>query len=595
MPAVGGGADGKWRRPRRLCHSRAVSTIGILYRAMSRRRRRQLALTVAAMLGGAVAELVTIGAVFPFLALLTRAGTAAGRSRLPFPPLHDPVTAAIVLVAAALLAAAVRMGLLWATQHMVSGFAHDLARRLFARMIRQPYGDYVRRNSSDAIASMEKLRDIAGLVLQPLMQAATATVMALFIAAFLFVLSPAAATGAGLSLALVYLAVAKATRGRLRANSKVLSETATARVKIVQEALGGLRDIILDRSHGVFEEEFAAIDARFRRAASANALIGQGPRFAIEAAGIVAIALVALWMSARQGGIVAAIPALGALALGSQRLLPLLQQAFNGWSATLGNRQALVDIAALLEARALAAAPAAGGKLPFRDAIAMRAVGFAYEGGAPVLDGVDLVLRRGERIGIVGRTGSGKSTLLDLLMGLLEPVSGEIAVDGRVLDEATRPLWQARIAHVPQSIYLADDSLAANVAFGVRRGDIDMARVRACAAAAHIAEFVDGLPEGFATRVGERGIRLSGGQRQRIGIARALYKQAAVLILDEATSALDDITEAAVIDSMMALGPDMTLLMIAHRRSTLDGCERILRVDKGRVAEEAPRARRGAA
>ena len=573
-----------------------METLRTLYATMSPRRRRQLALTVVAMLAGAVAELVTIGAVFPFLAVLTQGhGKAAALARLPLPRIDSASAAALILVAAALTAAAVRLGLLWMTQRLVTGFAHDLARAMFARMLRQPYADYVRRNSSEALAAMEKARDVAGQVLQPLMQAAIATIMALFIAIFLFILSPVAALGAGLSLALVYVAISRLTRHRLSANSRILSASALERVKIVQEALGGLRDIILDRSHGVFEEEFAATDARLRRALATNALIGQGPRFAIEAAGIIAIALVALWMSSRPGGIIAAIPILGALALGSQRLLPLLQQAYLGWSGTLGNRQALSDIAELLTAPALADPDEGAGKLPLRDGLAFRGVSFAYAGGAEVLRGVDLEVKAGARIGIVGPTGSGKSTLLDLLMGLLEPSAGEIDVDGHALDAATRPLWQSQIAHVPQSIYLADDSIAANIAFGVRRAAIDMERVRACAEASRLAGFVAELAEGYSTRVGERGVRLSGGQRQRIGIARALYKQAAVLILDEATSALDDATEAAVIASIMALGPDITLIMIAHRRSTLDGCERILRVEKGRVTEEERPPRRRSA
>ena len=571
-----------------------MGSLGTLYAAMSGRRRRQLALTCVAMLAGAVAELVAIGAVFPFLALLTRGAGSAG-GRLPLPRIESPGAAALLLIAAALFAAAVRLVLLWVTQKLVAGFAHDLARAMFARMIRQPYADYVRRNSSEVIAAMEKVRDIAGLVLQPLMQAAVATVMALFIGAFLFLLSPVAATAAGVSLGLAYLAIARLTRRRLAANSTIIGNAAEERVKLVQEALGGIRDIILDRSHGVYEEAFTTVDERLRRALSVNALISQGPRFAIEAAGMIAIALVALWMSGQPGGLVRAIPVLGALAVGAQRLLPLVQQAYLGWSSTLGNRQALADIAAILAAPALPDPPAGAERLPFREAVALRAVSFAYEPGRPVLHGVDLDIPRGARIGIVGETGAGKSTLLDLLMGLLEPSSGEIRIDGRRLDAATRPLWQGQVAHVPQAIYLADESIAANIAFGVRPAEIDLDRVRACAEAAHLAAFAATLADGYETRVGERGIRLSGGQRQRIGIARALYKQASVLILDEATSALDDATQAAVIASIAALGPDITVLMIAHRASTLEGCDRIVRIQHGRLVDEPTRARRGAA
>jgi ATP-binding cassette subfamily B protein len=324
-----------------------------------------------------------------------------------------------------------------------------------------------------------------------------------------------------------------------------------------------------------------------RRALAINAMISQGPRFAIEAAGIIAIALVALWMSLQPGGIVAALPVLGALALGSQRLLPLVQQAYNGWSSALGNAQVLRDIAAIIDVP-VAPEPPSGGALPFHKEISLNGVSFGYAGGKSVLDDAWLSIPRGSRIGVVGPTGGGKSTLLDLIMGLLEPDRGEIRVDGRALDASSRPLWRSQIAHVPQSIFLLDDTIAANIAFGIRRAAVDLEKVRACAAAAQLGDFIHELPAGLATRVGERGIRLSGGQRQRIGLARALYKGAPVLILDEATSALDETTEAAVIESIMALGRGTTLIMVAHRRSTLDGCERILHVAGGRVAEESP-------
>ena len=556
---------------------------------MSRRRRLQLALTFLAMLVGAAAELVTIGAVFPFLALLTRGSGAPAR----LAGITSPATAALLLAGAAVLAAAVRLGLLWITQRVTTGLSHDIARSLFARMLRQPYSDYVRRNSSEALASIERVRDVAGAVLQPLMQGAIGTIMALCIGAFLFILSPVAAAGAGAAVVLAYAAISRVTRGRLDRNSHVISAAAAGRLKVVQEAFGGMRDVILDRSQPVFEEEFAAIDGRLRRALAANAMISQGPRFAIEAAGIVAIAAVALWMSLKPGGIVAAIPVLGALALGSQRLLPLVQQAYAGWSSAIGNAQVLRDIAAVLRMPVLPDPPRTG-TLPFREAIAMEGVSFGYGPGKPVLRDATLTIARGSRIGVVGPTGGGKSTLLDLLMGLLEPDRGVLRIDGRALDEATRSLWQAQIAHVPQSIFLLDDTITANIAFGIRRSAVDMERVRACAAAARLGDFLDELPEELETSVGERGIRLSGGQRQRIGIARALYKGAPVLILDEATSALDEATEAAVIDSIMALERGTTLIMVAHRRSTLAGCERILHVAGGHVAEEGEGALRQA-
>jgi ABC-type bacteriocin/lantibiotic exporter with double-glycine peptidase domain len=206
-----------------------------------------------------------------------------------------------------------------------------------------------------------------------------------------------------------------------------------------------------------------------------------------------------------------------------------------------------------------------------------------------VLRSVSFNIGKGERVGIIGTTGSGKSTLTDLLLGLLEPDEGRILIDGRPLDRDSLASWQAQVAHVPQSIYLSDDNLIGNIAFGVARDDVDLALVESAARAAGIHDFIVGMPEQYQTRCGERGVRLSGGQRQRIGIARALYKRATVLVLDEATSALDNETEKAVMQSISELSSEITIVMIAHRLTSLAECGRILHIEGGQVTEVSPR------
>jgi ATP-binding cassette subfamily B protein len=194
-------------------------------------------------------------------------------------------------------------------------------------------------------------------------------------------------------------------------------------------------------------------------------------------------------------------------------------------------------------------------------------------------------IAKGARIGLVGESGSGKTTLLDLLMGLLQPTSGRVSVDGVDLDEATILSWQKQVAHVPQHIFLLDATMLENIAFGIPRVDVDYERVREACRLAELDEFTMSLPEGYETTVGERGVRLSGGQRQRIGIARALYKGTSVLILDEATSALDDSTEANVIEAVQRLGRDYTVIMVAHRTTTLRDCDAIYRLAHGQLIE----------
>jgi ATP-binding cassette subfamily B protein len=222
---------------------------------------------------------------------------------------------------------------------------------------------------------------------------------------------------------------------------------------------------------------------------------------------------------------------------------------------------------------------------PFQHDIVFDRVGLAHPGGAQALRGASFAIAKGERIGLVGKTGAGKSSLLDLLMGLLDPTEGEIRIDGRPLDAANRPNWQEQIAHVPQSIYLADESIAFNIAFADAGGAIDMARVREAARRAQIDAYIEAAPMGYETAVGDRGIRLSGGQRQRIAIARAFYKRASILILDEATGHLDRETEDAVIGAVSEIGRDMTILIVAHHASALRGCDRILRLDEGRLID----------
>src|SRR4051812_1064367 len=440
---------GRWRGGARLCDRAPVETFKTLWAMMTPRRRRQLLLTLALMVAGAAAELATIGAALPFLALL---GGHAGAARVPLIGRWLPGLAgsgilpvALILIASAVAAAAARLLLVWSSQRFVAALGHDLATAIFSRMLRLPYAEFVRRNSSEVLASLEKVRDIVSSVLQPALQGLIALFLALAIAALLFAIQPFATLAAGASVVGMYLAISAATRRRLKRNSRVLAEMAVSRTQTVQEGLGAIRDIILDQSQPLFEARFAEIDRRFRRALSANVFISNAPRFVIEAAGIVAIALVALAMSLQPGGLVRAIPVLGALAIGAQRLLPLVQQVYNGWSLGLGNFGAVADVARLLSAPVQAPAGPPGPPLAFAREIVFDAVGFGYATGGFTLQGVDLRVSPGERIGIVGTTGSGKSTLLDLLMGLLSPSAGEIRVDGVPLDDEARRRWQKLI------------------------------------------------------------------------------------------------------------------------------------------------------
>jgi ATP-binding cassette subfamily B protein len=272
--------------------------------------------------------------------------------------------------------------------------------------------------------------------------------------------------------------------------------------------------------------------------------------------------------------------------VGAQRLLPVLQQAYAAWGSVKSGQASLQDTLDLLEQdEPIFNAPPPIQPAPFNSDIRLSNLGFRYDPKLPwIFRGIDLTIKKGERIGLIGPTGEGKSTLLDVLMGLLEPTEGRLEIDGLPVRSDTRRQWQLHVAHVPQSIFIADISVEENVAFGVPKNEIDLERVRLCCRQAQIADLIESWPNQYMTFVGERGMRLSGGQRQRIGIARALYKKADVIIFDEATSALDSETEAAVMTTLESLGENLTIFLIAHRLTTLKMCSRVFELRDGYIS-----------
>jgi ATP-binding cassette subfamily B protein len=353
----------------------------------------------------------------------------------------------------------------------------------------------------------------------------------------------------------------------------------------MQEGLGGIRDVLLDGSQAVYSKIYASSIRELQQASSENSFINQAPRFGMESVGIVIISLLAYTMTLTQGG-AEVLPMLGVLALGSQRILPLLQNIYNNWSVFMGNHASLLDVHELLSQPLNRENSHSLHKtlLAFKETIKLNNLSFRYNKNSSwVVKDANLTISKGDRVGFVGTTGSGKSTLLDVLMSLLEPSQGTITVDDVLINADNRQAWQLNIAHVPQDIFLADATLAENIAFGCPSEDIDMARVRHAAQEAKISDVIEGKEEGYNMIVGERGVCLSGGQKQRIGIARALYKNATVLIFDEATSALDNKTEKEVMRAINALRKDLTILIIAHRETALQGCDTIVNIENGVV------------
>jgi ABC-type multidrug transport system fused ATPase/permease subunit len=569
------------------------SSLAQLFGPIQAGRRGEIVFLVLLTVAGALTEVVTIGAVVPFLALL--AGSSDRYIRW-VQPLFDAIGAdtreqALVAATALLCVAAVGAGILRVllvrkTQDFVFSFGHRLSVEVQRRMLLQPYPWHMAHNSSEQLATIEKVEIVTSAVLLPLIQALAATILVVVVLVVLLQIAPLVTLFAALLLGAVYYALGAFARGRLEAYSGKIDSAFEDRVRTLQEGLGGVRDIILDGSQARVLDQFRAADLELAQARANTVFVSTIPRFLIEPVGIIVIAGLALFLSVRTGGLVAALPVLGALALGAQRLLPLIQQLYHGWSMVAANRYVIDDVAERLRLPIPAATPKTP-RLPFERSIVFRDVGFTYfDRSHPAVAGLSFEIIHGSCVALVGPTGSGKSTTADLLMGLLEPTEGTILIDGAVMDQRNRQAWRANIAHVPQMLFLADTTIARNIALAADDETVDVPRIIKAAEVAQLDDFVAQLPQGYDTVVGERGVRLSGGQRQRLGIARAVYKQAPLLIFDEATSALDEATEAAVMDALAALRQKgRTIVIIAHRASTIARCDMVMRLRSGRLAE----------
>jgi ABC-type multidrug transport system fused ATPase/permease subunit len=578
---------------------RANEERGLLVRLwfhLSPRRRGQFFLLLGLMLLSAFAEVVSLGAVLPFLGILTApervyaypgvASTAQAFGLVSADQLLFPITVAFAV--AAVVAGVLRIALLWMSTRLAFGSGADLSLDIYRRTLYQPYPVHISRNSSEVISGITSKVATAVSVLNQVLTLISSTVLLAAIMLALIAIDPKIALVSSIAFGGAYGLISTLSRRKLKRNSQRMAVGQTQVVKALQEGLGGIRDVLLDGTQPVYCATFHQSSQQLRHAQGNNIFLAGSPRFAMESLGMVLIAVLAYGLSRQPGGIATALPVLGALALGAQRMLPALQQAYNAWATIRGSHASLIETISLLDqpvpAELLLPSPL---PLRFGHSIRFENVKFRYSpAGAWVLDGLTLEIPKGAKVAFVGSTGSGKSTTLDLLMGLVNPVEGAFLVDGQPLSQNQVRAWQRTIAHVPQSIFLADASVAQNIALGVPLAEINMERVRLAAGQAHIAEFIETHPDGYNVMVGERGVRLSGGQRQRIGIARALYKEADVLVFDEATSALDNTTEQAVMEAIQGLGQHLTIILIAHRLTTVKACDTIFELESGRVAAQ---------
>jgi ATP-binding cassette subfamily B protein len=353
----------------------------------------------------------------------------------------------------------------------------------------------------------------------------------------------------------------------------------------MQEGVGGIREIIINNNQEYQIKKYSDAETKFKKAQAQNAYMSQYPKYILETLGIVILSILAYRYSESTEGANQSFAIIGALAFAAQRILPALQQSYSAWTFLEGNKKSLEDIINLLDKK-LKTQKYNNKIVNFDNKITLKSINFEYTEGIKILKNINIEIKKGSKIGIVGKTGGGKSTLLDIISGLQVPQSGEIIVDDKLLDNSNIKEWQKNISYVSQHVHLNDESIAENIAYGIPKNEINMKLVREVADNARITNFINQTKDGYETKVGERGVHLSGGERQRIGIARALYKKTDLILLDEATSALDDQTESELMKTIDNMPKDKTLIIIAHRITTLKNCDLIIELENGRIIND---------
>jgi ABC-type bacteriocin/lantibiotic exporter with double-glycine peptidase domain len=557
-------------------------------------RKFQLFVLFILIILTSIAEIFSIGAVIPFLGVLSSPELIFTNKHAQIfikllkiknsNELLIPLTS--IFIFAIIISGILRIILLWVQTRLTFAIGSDLSFKVYRNVLYQPYAVHLSRNSSEVISGiLSKTNGVINLTLMPATTILSSIFMLLIMLFAIFSINTYIALYAITGISILYMIIIKITKRRLTLYSVTINQESNKVVKALQEGLGGIRDVLIDGTQEIYSDIYRKADLPARRSQANINIIGGAPRYLVEVIGMLLIALIAYNFTRNSSSFSFAVPVLGSLALGAQRMLPILQQLYVGWTTIVGGKSSLIDALDLLDQ------PVPNyiknkyiDSIDFNHNIKLSNIFFRYNNDTPwILKNLNLNIEKGSLVGIMGTTGGGKSTLLDIIMALILPSEGQILIDNQQLTNDNMSSWQKHIAHVPQSIFLSDTSISENIAFGIPVQEIDYARLYSAASKAQISDVIETWEKKYETVVGERGIRLSGGQRQRIGIARALYKKADILIFDEATSALDNETEIEVMNSINDLKGELTIIIVAHRLSTLKNCNKIYEINDGKA------------
>lgn len=574
--------------------SKRMRTIRMLLDLLSPPERKHAFLLLSMTLVMALLDMIGVASIMPFMAVLANpemveANTIfnAAYAKMSFTDPSQFLLALGILVFVLLVVSLAFKALVtYAQLRFTLMREYSIGKRLVEGYLYQPYSCFLSRHSADLGKTiLSEVGTVIGNAVMPMMTLIAQGAVAIALLMLLILIDPKLALIVGLTLATAYALAFKATQRLLTRLGTERMIANQARFTAVSEAFGASKEVKVGGLEQAYIQRFSGPAQTYARHQATAQVISQLPRFALEAIAFGGMLLVVLYLMAKSGNFASALPIIALYAFAGYRLMPALQQIYGAVTQLRFAGPALDALHADLMSLQPTYSNPSQEAIPLKQAITLNQIQYRYPNAPlPALSSVSLTIPAKSTVGLVGATGSGKTTTVDLILGLLEAQEGTLAVDGQAITEHNRRAWQRAIGYVPQQIYLADDTVAANIAFGLDAKDIDQAAVERAAKIANLHEFVvNELPHQYQTTVGERGVRLSGGQRQRIGIARALYHNPQVLILDEATSALDNLTEQAVMEAVHNLGHEITIILIAHRLSTVKACDTIFLLEKGEL------------
>ena len=575
-----------------------------LWNNLSKKRKKQLLICLQLIILNGILDLVSVTSVLPLLYLLTSnpqdvmdnnfVMLISDALRISDPNILLSYSA-IIFAVVAVFSGFLRLSNLYFSSRLSGSIASDLSDKIFSRVLFQSYSYHLDLNSSEVITVISTYINDLNSGLINTLQFITSFILSIFITLGILLVNWQLSIFGFLIYSIIYLAISKYGRKRLNFNSKVIAESNILIVKGVQEALGSIREIILDDSHKYYIGLHKKLEYRLRRLVAKNIFLSFFPRYAIEALTLLLISLIILFKDLLFGSNFPILPTLGGLAIGLQKLLPSFQSLYTSWAQVNAQKSSIFKLLQFLKlnlknendlkSKNYEKYSFLDSKFSFKS-LKLSNVSYRYNSNKKyIFKNLNLKIKQGEFLGIIGKTGDGKSTLLDLIMGLIYPSSGVVSVNGQDISESVSFLrsWRKEISHVPQNIYLLDKTIAENIAFGLNKKEINMEKLIKCSREAKINDFINSLPEKYNSMVGERGMKISGGQRQRIGLARALYDFPKILVLDEATSALDEETEKNIMETILKIKKDITLIVVAHRLKTIKYCDRVIKLENGEI------------